>query len=71
MDKVMYDVEFDLVSGVTGRAIVISNSIKKAIELLNAVLLEQGYSIDDNDRHDVIALDFDYNDKAILIGIEK
>jgi len=70
MDKIIYDVEFDLISNVTGRAIVIANSVEEVKKLLSNVLLEYGYPVHIDDRYDIIALDFDNESKAVIIGIE-
>ncbi len=70
-DKIIYDVEFELVCGVTGRAVVIADSVKEVKKLLNNTLLEQGHVVDGNDRYDIIALDFKDESKAIIIGVEQ
>jgi len=70
-DKIIYDVEFELVSGVTGRAIVMADSVREVKKLLNNTLLEQKYSVNVNDRYDIIALDFNNESKAIIIGVEQ
>ncbi len=69
-NKIVYDVEFELVNGTTGRAIVMADSVKETKKLLDNTLLEQGYSVDTNDRYDIIALDLNCESKAIIIGIE-
>ena len=71
MDKIIYDVEFDLVNGTIGRAIVMANSVGEVKELLNGVLLEYGYSVHIDDRYDIIALDFDNESKAVIVGVEQ
>ena len=69
MDKIIYDVEFDLVNGIEGRAIVIADSVGEVKELLIAAFLENGYAVNTNDRYDIIALDFDNESKAVIVGI--
>jgi hypothetical protein len=69
--KIIYDVEFELVNNITGRAIILADSVEEVKKLLNNTLLEQGYAVDNNDRYDIIALDFKDESKAIIIGVEQ
>lgn len=67
----IYDVEFLLISGVEGRAIVTANSIKEAKEILQLGMLENGFQMDGADVFDVLELDLLKEDgpRATIIGV--
>ncbi len=71
----LFDLEFDLVSGISGRATSVSDTTENAVSMTERSLLDLGHSINNADVYDVVYLDIDlkYLDvsdsyKAIIIG---
>ena len=69
----IYDVEFDLVNGFQGRAVVKASSEEEVKMELNKGLIERGFSIDGDDFFDIIEIDIfkEEGPKVAIIGIGK
>ncbi len=67
----LYDVEFTLLtSGQSGRAIVLTWSVKKAKELVGDRLEAAGFATHKDDAYDILHVDLaPPNEGAILIGV--
>jgi hypothetical protein len=69
----IYDVEFGLLCGMEGRAIVKAETSDEALELLIYGLMGQGISIDGNDSFDVLEVDVLKEDgsQVAIIGLNQ
>jgi hypothetical protein len=69
----LFDVEFELASKQSGRAIVIAGGPEDAVSMTEKVLLDSGVSINNVDVYDVLFIDMDLNDiperKSVVIGV--
>jgi hypothetical protein len=69
MDLNLYDVEFFLTKGGSGRAIVKADSPGVAKVLVKNALIAAGRSVTNNDVYDVIYIDINDKPKAIIVGV--
>jgi len=67
----IFDIEFELVNGIEGRAIVKAESAQEAKELLQLGMLREGFSMDGDDRFDIVETDLlkEEGPKGTIIGI--
>jgi len=76
----LFDLEFELLEGTSGRATAVAADPGDAVSLTEQVLFDVGFSINNEDVYDVMYLDIDLNyvdptdiytsvtPKAVLIG---
>lgn len=69
----IYDIEFGLLCGIEGRAIVKAESGEEALNLLTNGLMNQGLSIDGNDAFDVLEVDVlkEEGPQVAIIGLNE
>ncbi len=57
----LFDLEFDLLSGVTGRAVAAGPSVEETVSMTEQILFDSGYSINNEDVYEVVYLDINLN----------
>jgi len=69
----IFDIEFGLLCGIEGRAIVKAKTAQEAKDLLILGLIKQGISLDGNDAFDVLEVDVlkDEGPQVAIIGLNE
>ena len=57
----LFDLEFELLDGNSGRATAASLNVENAVEMTEQVLFDMGYSINNEDVYDAVYLDIGLN----------
>ena len=72
----LFDLEFELTSGATGRATSVSDTVENAVSMTEQGLFDGGYSINNSDVYDVayVNIGLNYVDptnsyRSVIVGV--